>query len=415
MWLHSLWSRRKKVGLPIERIVRKKREMKILHYLSQYDVQLGGIVQFATSLCQELAKNANVSFAIGSGKDIPNEWLEPQNSNFPKADLLPTVPKTQQTLGRQALQKMESLIQKHAVVHLHGAWDFGNYQIAKICRSLHTPYVASPHGMLDDLPLSQKWLKKFIVKHLKTKQFFRNASVVHCTAAGEAEQVQKNISRLQRVECIPPIAKLLDDSGSITSFPALSKSLLKILFLGRIHPIKGLEHLIEACKLLHQRNLTHQLVFAGPYEREYKDQLSSQIQEAGIEEHVLWVGMIKNENEKRAIYQACDIFALPTLHENFGIVLAEAALAGLPIVTTKHTNIYRELQSAGALIAETTGLSFAEKLEQLITNSNRKSIGKQLKDFTNSWLNPKKVVTQYLDLYQSVLSVSNSKMAIERN
>ena len=378
--------------------------MRILHYLSQYDVQLGGVVQFATSLCQELAKNANVTFAIGSETDLPKEWLEPQNANFPQATLLPTEPKIQQTLDREALQKMESLIQQHSIVHLHGAWDFGNYQISKICQRLSIPYVASPHGMLDDLPLSQKWLKKFIIKYLKTNRYFRNASVVHCTAEGEARQVRKNISGLQRVECIPPIAKLLGVGEPIGSIPGLSQSLPKILFLGRIHPIKGLEHLVDASDLLHQKNLPHQLVLAGPCEPDYKKHLSSQIEKAGMGEHVLWTGMINDENKKKAIYQACDIFALPTLHENFGIVLAEAALAGLPIVTTKNTNIHLELQSAGALIADLTGDSFAKKLEQLLTDSNRKSIGKQLQEFANDWLAPTKVVGKYLDLYHSAVA-----------
>src|SRR5207302_1520557 len=70
--------------------------------------------------------------------------------------------------------------------------------------------------------------------------------------------------------------------------------------------------------------------------------------------------------QKLSLYQSVDLFVLPTRHENFGLVLTEAMACGTPVVTTKGTDIWRELETAGGVIAENTPPAIATAVRSLL-------------------------------------------------
>ena len=99
---------------------------------------------------------------------------------------------------------------------------------------------------------------------------------------------------------------------------------LKLLYIGRLHPLKGVEYLLEAmptdCKL----------VIIGKDEGEGK-KLKKIAARRGLD--VEFRGIV-SEAEKEAAYQWCDALVLPTLSENFGLVIAEALERGKRVITT---------------------------------------------------------------------------------
>jgi glycosyltransferase involved in cell wall biosynthesis len=115
-----------------------------------------------------------------------------------------------------------------------------------------------------------------------------------------------------------------------------------VLYLGRLHPLKGLEMLVEAWGRLHdaqhqspQPSMEHwRLVIAGPDEQGTLAALERQSRELGHMESIDFAGPVYGE-EKERLLDAADIFVLPTRSENFGIVVAEALAAGVPVITTK--------------------------------------------------------------------------------
>ena len=256
---------------------------------------------------------------------------------------------------------------KPSVVHLHGLWSLELHRCVNICRRWRIPYVIAPRGMLEPWSLQQKWLKKWIARFLYQDRDLKCAAALHATAESEAEQfrklgfknpiivspngvnVPKNFSRVEHVERVER----------------------RVLFVSRMHPKKGVLELVEAwgklvsssefpvqssgcnsigtnSKLQTQNSKLNswccELVYtvSGEFEREYEAKVKARVKELGLEDQFIFTGAL-NDDEKWKAYARADLFVLPTYSENFGIVVAEALWAGVPVITTKGTP-WKELE-----------------------------------------------------------------------
>jgi glycosyltransferase involved in cell wall biosynthesis len=119
-----------------------------------------------------------------------------------------------------------------------------------------------------------------------------------------------------------------------------------MLFLSRVHPIKGLPLLLEAMAVERQRLRDWRLVIAGPDAVGHRHELAQQAERLGVSDMIEFVGLVADEKEKRGLLGSADLFVLPTHTENFGIVIAEALACGVPVVTTQGAP-WRELEEHG--------------------------------------------------------------------
>jgi glycosyltransferase involved in cell wall biosynthesis len=126
-------------------------------------------------------------------------------------------------------------------------------------------------------------------------------------------------------------AKLKADIGSQRSE---GRRLRKVLFLGRIHPVKGLRYLVEAWHIA--RPGGWRCILAGPDEAGHQKELEAILRLRKLENAFKFPGMMENDQKTKLLREA-DLFVLPSFTENFGMVIAEALAAGLPVITTKGT------------------------------------------------------------------------------
>ena len=106
-----------------------------------------------------------------------------------------------------------------------------------------------------------------------------------------------------------------------------------VLSLGRIHPKKGLVQLVYAWSKVETRYADWRLKIAGPPERGHDNELRALAMSLGLT-RISVEGPIYGE-AKTVAYRYADVFALPTLNENFGLTVAEALAAGTPVISTK--------------------------------------------------------------------------------
>jgi glycosyltransferase involved in cell wall biosynthesis len=104
------------------------------------------------------------------------------------------------------------------------------------------------------------------------------------------------------------------------------------LFLSRLHPLKGLEMLIDAWAEIPHAGW--QLLVVGTDEAGHEAEIKARVERRGLAGAVTFGGP-RYGDEKVAVMQAADLFVLPTHSENFGIVVAEALACGVPVITTK--------------------------------------------------------------------------------
>jgi glycosyltransferase involved in cell wall biosynthesis len=120
-----------------------------------------------------------------------------------------------------------------------------------------------------------------------------------------------------------------------------------ILFLGRLHEKKGCDLLIEAFARVHYLDPDLHLIMAGPGDEKVIEELKTRAAQCGLTERITWPGMLTGPAKWAALY-SCEVFALPSHQENFGIAVAEALACGLPVLISDKVNIWREIQSEGA-------------------------------------------------------------------
>jgi glycosyltransferase involved in cell wall biosynthesis len=104
---------------------------------------------------------------------------------------------------------------------------------------------------------------------------------------------------------------------------------------------------------------------------------------------------------KLSLYSMADIFALPTQQENFGLVYPEAMLCDTPVITTRGTDIWRELQNGGATIVDRTPEAFADGIGTLLSDPKKlMEIGRRGREHILQWLDTDTIAAQYEQLYE---------------
>lgn len=367
------------------------------------------MVRAALDFCGVFAAVGNPTTLItGDAADVPSEWLKGTDDRVPRVVVIDPPAGQFSRLPRSGKAQFRQALQDAQVLHLHSPWEPSNLQAAALAREAKIPYVLSAHGMLDDWSMAQKRTKKRAYLTVAGNRLLAGAARVHCTAQAELDQARKwlpkdNGAVLPLVMDLSPFEKLPGPELARKQFPALQSSDPKLLLLSRVHPKKGVDLLIRAVGELQKRGRKVRLVVAGPADAEYLEQLKPLASQLGIEDRIEFPGMVRGE-EKLSLYQAADVFVLPTSQENFGLVLLEAMACRLPVVTTRGVDIWKELAEAGAAITERDPLAIASAIEDMLRTSNLGERGEKGRAWVFENMNPQCVAARYQALYQQIVN-----------
>jgi len=228
--------------------------------------------------------------------------------------------------------------QEFNLLHQHGLW-MANSRVTNRWRQRWSrPVLLSPHGTLEPYALKISRWKKRLATWAYEARNLRQATCLHACSLSE----MRSFRRFGLTQPIAVIPNGLSDSwlssaGKGERFReefGIAPGRRILLFLSRIHPIKGLPLLFEAMAHLRSELDDWLLVIAGMDERGHQIELEQLVQELRISQWVQFVGPLFNEN-KRDAFSAAEVFVLPTHSENFGLVVVEALSASLPVLTTR--------------------------------------------------------------------------------
>jgi glycosyltransferase involved in cell wall biosynthesis len=225
-------------------------------------------------------------------------------------------------------KELKRLAPTTQIIHNHSLWMLPNIYPAFAIKGTNCRLVTSPRGTLSEYALGRsRWLKK-IVLHLGQKAVLNNAHCIHATSEFEFKDIrQKGLKN--PVAIIPngiEIPNIQKEEGS-------SPNKKRLLYLGRIHPIKGIDILLRAWGALEKNFPDWELSIVGPDNDGYLYQMQNLAKDLNIEK-VTFTGPVYGL-EKCRVYQSTDLFVLPTHSENFGMAVAEALAYGIPAIVSK--------------------------------------------------------------------------------
>lgn len=227
---------------------------------------------------------------------------------------------------------------KPALISQHGLWMYQGRLVSQLRDELKLPVVIHPHGMLEPWALNRSAWKKKVVGSLWEYENLRRATCLRVTAASELESVRR--FGLKAPVAVIPNGIDVSDYDRLPSREEASAILPQLaarrvlLFLSRVHPKKGLIRLLKIWKRLRAEYPEWLLAICGPDEVGHTGQLEEAVEEMGLGDAVMFCGALFGE-EKLAALSLANLFILPAFSENFGVAIAEALAARLPVITTK--------------------------------------------------------------------------------
>lgn len=218
----------------------------------------------------------------------------------------------------------------NGVVHVHGVWTPFECRAVMAARRRGARVVISPHGALEPWAFGHKWVKKRIAWWIYQRRLMEQADLIVVNSEQERET-------MRLLGLTPPVAVIANgvDFEGFSGPECLTRDRERtVLFFSRLDPKKGIPDLLEAWGRIHDRK-HHLLKIQGHGPEPYRRHIVEKIAELGLPDVVMADPVFGVE--RWAAFEQASIFVLPSYSENFGISVAEALSAGLPVITTTST------------------------------------------------------------------------------
>lgn len=332
---------------------RRGKRLRVLHVVSSLDAKDGGTTAVVHGLAIAQARSGLTVTALATfRKDFDPTTVDSLREAGiyvslvgPARGALVRHPELQATV--------RSMVAECDIVHIHALWEEIQHQAAVVARQLDVPYIVTPHGMLDPWSLSRSRWKKRLYMLWRLRRDLNCATALHFTSRIEKERVLPlkisspgivlpNGINLEEYQDLP-------DRGEFRARYKLSDDVPLVLFLGRLHPKKGCDLLIEGFSRAFYEQVDPEktrplLVFVGPDDGGYQTQLESLAHEFGISNSVLFAGPLYGK-DKLAAFVDADLFGLISHQENFGIAVIEALATGCPVLVSDQVNIHELIEN----------------------------------------------------------------------
>lgn len=333
--------------------------MKILHCIRSVDPESGGPIEGVKQL-------AVAGTALGTVHEV-------LSLDDPGAQCVAKCPLATIAVGKSSfgygyspafVPRLRELAPKYDAIVVNGLWQYHALGTLKALGTGPIPYLVYTHGMLDPWfkhahPL--KHLKKWLYWPWADYRVLRHAQAVLFTCEEERLLARESFWLYRCNEVVVNYGTVGAEGDPadarqrfLARYPHLRGKRI-FLFLGRMHPKKGPELLLQALasvrsRLPNERTENLRLVMAGSGADAYQRHLQSLVETLHLQDWVTWTGHL-HDADKWEAFHAADAFVLPSHQENFGLAVAEALSAGVPVLLGHGVNTWPEIVGDGAGIA----------------------------------------------------------------
>jgi glycosyltransferase involved in cell wall biosynthesis len=305
--------------------------VKVLHVTPAFypATNWGGFAHSVPGLCEALTRNSDIELRVlTTDSDGPGTRQRFSVAAFPERfpagyDVYYCRRLFGQSVSPGMLMRLWSMVRWADVVHLTATYSFPTIPTLFVCRILRKPLVWSPRGALQRWQGTTRARAKSVWEKLCNALCDPGRVVLHVTSEEEKTESWPRIPRTQ--------AKVIHNGISLpgrNGGRSKPNGSLRLLYLGRLHPIKGIENLLRALARV-KGDVT--LSVCGDGDLSYRRSLESLVSELSLDGRVSFRGPIDETTKARQFHEA-DLCVVPSFKENFSMVVAESLSYGVPVI-----------------------------------------------------------------------------------
>ncbi len=394
----------------------RKCSMKILHIIPSVSMVYGGPSQMVVGLCGALASLGHTVTIIttNSNGDRGQASLDvplgiPIAQDGYEIIYFDCAPFKRYKFSIQLFQWLWHHANDYDIAHIHALFSPVSSISATIARTKNLPYVLRPLGTLDPADLAKKYLAKQIYAQLLEKANLAGSGAVHFTSAQEAK-ISERFGTTTTDWVIPLGVQLPEPNQSPESLRSqynipLDRTI--ILYMSRIEPKKGFDLLIPAlAKLIQDTDFHFILAGANLQDPDYAEQIKTQVETAIGSDRLTCTGFVSG-SLKRDLLALADLFVLPSYYENFGIAVAEAMSANLPVVISDQVHIHLDIKKSNSgWVCQCTVESLTETLKTALNSDQtiRQTKGQNAAHFANTTYSWPAIAPEVIIKYKTLVN-----------
>lgn len=344
--------------------------MKVLHVVASLDSRMGGLPRAVIGLAAAQSRLGTQVTVATSGAAPSDAMLREWGADSDGS------PELCSLAGRWSPFPSTSLVRfldstDADWLQVHGLWEPLLHACMRWARSRSVPYGITPHSMLHPWHDRHHRVAKACLKHgMGVQSLWRQCTRLHALTEEEAARWESVVGAPERIAVIPNgIHPRMQELVQDETLPDPLPDAPFLLFLGRLHPQKQPEVLLEAFGGFSQTFQEHHLVLAGP-DAGLLQRLKRQAAELGVGDRVHFPGMLEGGHKWEAL-RRCAAFCLPSRAEGFSLSVLEACLAGAPCFLTPECGFPELIQAGGAVEVSGTSLDIQATLESFLADGER--------------------------------------------
>ena len=183
-----------------------------------------------------------------------------------------------------------------------------------------------------------------------------------------------------------------------------------LLTVGRPDPKKRLDVTLDSFQIVHQACPDARLMIVGPYDNDYGLRMKRKSNAMKASDSIIWTGY-RTGDALKGCFAAADLFLLPSIDENFGMVVAEAMAAGVPVIVSEHVGVADDVQRRGAgIVTRPEVREFARAVLDLLSDREHMwTMRKKGRDAALALYSGQQVVRLMLQALEDVVSGKRSE------
>lgn len=383
--------------------------------------RIGGPVISVSALAEGVARRGHEVVVLTTNSNFDHELnVEPNcphnvdgvevwyfEKEEPLQRLFPRVAYLAKSIGTlyspKLARKLSTIVPDADIVHTHLPFNYPTYAAAQAAFRFNKPLFYHQRGVLDPTRLKFRALKKKIYLSLVERPILRRANTVVALTDAERESYRSIVADVP-CKVIPNGVDLppgTTERGELTVAGArIDSSATLILFLGRIHPIKGADCLLEAFIRIHSSLPDAVLVMAGPDEFGLQEGFRQQVVREGLEGRVLFPGMVTGKAKENLLSRA-DLFCLPSEAEGFSMAVLEALAAGTAVMISPGCN-FPDVATVGAgRITDAEPLAWSREMLAMLSNpSELRAMGERGRELVRTKYTWDVIVDKTIAMYE---------------